>query len=89
MNAKTFASASLFALLSLGAFAAQAATQPAPAAMPYHYGEHLDVKKVLSIQTDPNVSCGVANSRMNYLDSQGRQHDLQYLTYASDGCHEH
>ncbi|WP_248919828.1 DUF2790 domain-containing protein [Pseudomonas entomophila] len=89
MNAKAFARVSLFALLSLGAIAAQAATQQAPKAMPYHYGERLDVKKVLSIQTDPNVSCGVANSRMNYLDSQGRQHDLQYLTYATDGCHEH
>lgn len=91
MNAKTFATASLFALLSLGAVAAQAATgtQQNPEMTQYQYGQHLDVKKVLSIQNASSNACGVVKTSMDYLDSHGQQHDLQYLSYATDGCHDH
>jgi len=90
MNFKTFASASLFAVLSFGTLAAQAASAPMHdgGAMQYRYGEHLDVKKVLSVQDDQSNACGLVNTRMDYLDSHGQQQSVQYRTYATGGCHE-
>lgn len=90
MNVKTFVSASLFAVLSFGAIAAQAATAPMgdAGAMQYRYGDHLDVRKVLSVQDDQSNACGLVNTRMDYLDSKGQQQSVQYRTYATGGCHE-
>ncbi|MCO7633171.1 MULTISPECIES: DUF2790 domain-containing protein [Pseudomonas] len=90
MNFKTFASASLFAVLGLGAIAAQAATSPTEDSrvMQYRYGDRLDVQKVLSVMDDPSNACGVVNTRMDYLDSQGRHQSVEYRTYATGGCHE-
>ena len=90
MNFKTVASASLFAVLSFGAIAAQATTAPmgAAGAKQYRYGEHLDVKKVLSVQDEQSNACGLVNTRMDYLDSKGQQQSVQYRTYATGGCHD-
>ncbi|QXI41482.1 DUF2790 domain-containing protein [Pseudomonas wayambapalatensis] len=90
MNFKTLASASLFAVLSVGAIAAQASTQPMPdsQAMQYRYGDHLDVKRVLSVKNDRGNACGVVNTRMDYLDSQGQVQSVEYRTYATGGCHD-
>ncbi|MGE8464641.1 DUF2790 domain-containing protein [Pseudomonas putida] len=90
MNLKTFASASLFAVLSLGAIAAQAAPSPMSDAsvMQYRYGDHLDVKKVLSVQDDQSTTCGLVNTRMDYLDSKGQRQSVEYRSYATGGCHE-
>ncbi|KKO14789.1 DUF2790 domain-containing protein [Pseudomonas putida] len=90
MNFNTFARATLFAVLSFGALAAQASTMPTDdtGVMQYRYGDHLDVKKVLSIQDDQSDACGLVNTRMDYLDSKGQQQSVQYRTYATGGCHE-
>ncbi|MBF8646906.1 MULTISPECIES: DUF2790 domain-containing protein [Pseudomonas] len=90
MNFNTFARATLFAVLSFGALAAQASTMPMDdtGVMQYRYGDHLDVKKVLSIQDDQSNACGLVNTRMDYLDSKGQQQSVQYRTYATGGCHE-
>jgi len=90
MNVKTFARAGLFAVLSFGAITAQASTMPMDetGVMQYRYGDHLDVKKVLSIQDDQSDACGLVNTRMDYLDSKGQQQSVQYRTYATGGCHE-
>ncbi|AVD82841.1 DUF2790 domain-containing protein [Pseudomonas sp. SWI6] len=90
MNFKTFASASLFAVLSLGTIAAQGATAPMSDAgvMQYRYGDTLDIKKVLSVQDDQGNACGLVNTRMDYLDSKGQHQSVQYRTYATGGCHE-
>ncbi|GLO41765.1 MULTISPECIES: DUF2790 domain-containing protein [Pseudomonas] len=90
MNFNTFARATLFAVLSFGALAAQASTMPMDdtGVMQYRYGDHLDVKKVLSIQDDQSDACGLVNTRMDYLDSKGQQQSVQYRTYATGGCHE-
>ena len=90
MNFITFARASLFAVLSFGAIAAQASTMPMDdsGVMQYRYGDHLDVKKVLSIQDDQSDACGLVNTRMDYLDSKGQRQSVQYRTYATGGCHE-
>lgn len=76
MNVKTIVSASLFAVLSFGAIAAQAATAPMQdggVTAQYRYGEPLDVKKVLSVQDDQSNACGLVNTRMDYLDSHGQR----------------
>ncbi|MFK0310950.1 DUF2790 domain-containing protein [Pseudomonas sp. NPDC090233] len=90
MNVKTLASASLFAVLSLGTLAAQASTMPMTDAgvMQYHYGDHLDVKKVLSVKDDQSNGCGLVNTRMDYLNSKGQPESVQYRTYATSGCHD-
>ncbi len=90
MKLNTFVSASLFAVLSFGAISAQASTMPMNdgGVMQYRYGDHLDVKKVLSIQDDQSDACGLVNTRMDYLDSEGQQQSVQYRTYATGGCHE-
>lgn len=90
MNFNTFARASLLAVLSFGAIAVQASTMPMDdtGVMQYRYGDHLDVKKVLSIQDDQSDACGLVNTRMDYLDSKGQQQSVQYRTYATGGCHE-
>lgn len=90
MNFNTFARATLFAVLSFGALAAQASTMQMDdtGVMQYRYGDHLDVKKVLSIQDDQSNACGLVNTRMDYLDSKGQQQSVQYRTYATGGCHE-
>ncbi|MFJ4053073.1 DUF2790 domain-containing protein [Pseudomonas sp. NPDC089743] len=90
MNVKTLASANLFAVLSLGALAAQATTQPMEDAsvMQYRYGDRLDIHKVLSVKDDQSDACGLVNTRMDYLDSQGQRQSLQYRTYATSGCHD-
>ena len=90
MNFNTFARASLFAVLSFGAIAAQASTMPMDdtGVMQYRYGDHLEVKKVLSIQDDQSDACGLVNTRMDYLDSKGQQQSVQYRTYATGGCHK-
>ena len=91
MNFNTFARATLFAVLGFGAIAAQASTMPMDdsGVMQYRYGDHLDVKKVLSIQDDQSDACGLVNTRMDYLDSKGQQQSVQYRTYATGGCHDH
>ncbi|HHJ1297638.1 DUF2790 domain-containing protein [Pseudomonas sp. P1B16] len=90
MNLKSIASASLLAVLSFGALTAQAAMAPMNDAsvMQYRYGDHLDVKKVLSVQDDQSNTCGLVNTRMDYLDSKGQQQSVEYRSYATGGCHE-
>ncbi|MGK9418262.1 DUF2790 domain-containing protein [Pseudomonas cedrina] len=45
---------------------------------------HLDVAKVLS-STDTYGECGVVPARLDYLDSQGREHVLDYQVLDT-GC---
>ncbi|WP_060510994.1 DUF2790 domain-containing protein [Pseudomonas sp. NBRC 111124] len=90
MNFKTIASASLFAVLSFGAVAANASSTSMNDAsvMQYRYGDHLDVKKVLSVKDEQRLACGPINTRMDYLDSTGQQQSVEYRSYATSGCHD-
>ncbi|MFK3766203.1 DUF2790 domain-containing protein [Pseudomonas putida] len=90
MNMKTLASASLFAVLSLGTLAAQASAQPMEDAsvMQYRYGDRLDIQKVLSVKDDQSDACGLVHTRMDYINSQGQRQSVQYRTYATSGCHD-
>ena len=80
MNVKNLSIASLFAILSLGAVAANAQDTVKPQA--YMYGDHLDIAKVLSVKQGAGSGCGVVESRMTYLDSTGA---IQALDYSSVG----
>ncbi|MFK0088530.1 DUF2790 domain-containing protein [Pseudomonas sp. NPDC090755] len=86
MNFKTLARIGLFATLGLGAFSAFADTaQSVPS---YHYGQHLDVKKVVAIHDDNANQCGIVTAQMDYLDSHGQPHSVKYQNYATGACHE-
>ncbi|UCL88343.1 MULTISPECIES: DUF2790 domain-containing protein [Pseudomonas] len=88
MKAFHIANACLFAsLAAFASFGAQAAdTQPVEQ---YHYGQKLDVKKVVAIQEEAAspFDCGIVNARMDYLDSHGQPHSLAYRKFATD-CNE-
>ena len=90
MRSSTVIKTVLFTLFSVAALTAQAATEtnPMPDVHRYHYGDRLDIKKVLSVQDDQRDACGIVNTRMDYLDSQGRKQSVTYLTYATNGCNE-
>ncbi|MFJ7797227.1 DUF2790 domain-containing protein [Pseudomonas sp. NPDC096950] len=83
MNWKNLSIASLFAIVSLGAVAANAQENVTPHA--YMYGDHLDIAKVTSDSESPSSGCGVVNARLAYLDSAGKSKELDYLT-AGRGC---
>ncbi|MGG2398238.1 DUF2790 domain-containing protein [Pseudomonas sp. SH1-B] len=81
MNGKTLSSIGLSVLLSLGALTANAQSSVTP--VTYTYDTQLDIAKVLSISEEATQLCAVVNSRMTYLDSQGREHALDYLKLSS------
>ncbi|MGY3321580.1 hypothetical protein ACVWXD_000436 [Pseudomonas sp. TE3911] len=81
----------VMALSSLCAAAALAdeaptelAGQNAPIVEDYTYSTHLDVAKVLSMSEVPNV-CEVVPAKMEYEDSQGQRHILNYKIMGN-GC---
>ena len=81
----------VMALSSLCATAALAdeaptelAGQNAPIVEDYTYSTHLDVAKVLSMSEVPNV-CEVVPAKMEYKDSQGQRHILNYKIMGN-GC---
>ena len=81
----------VMALSSLCATAALAdeaptelAGQNGPIVEDYTYSTHLDVAKVLSMSEVPNV-CEVVPAKMEYEDSQGQRHILNYKIMGN-GC---
>ncbi|MBB4862575.1 hypothetical protein HNP46_001419 [Pseudomonas nitritireducens] len=88
MKAIQIANACLFAAIAgFASFGAQAAdSQPVEQ---YHYGQKLDVKRVLAIHEESAspFDCGIVNARMDYLDSSGQPHSLAYRKFATD-CNE-
>lgn len=81
----------VMALSSLCATAALAEEAPTDVAsqqtvvpVEYTYGTELDVVKVLSMSNIPDV-CEVVPARMEYLDSHGQRHILDYKVMGN-GC---
>jgi hypothetical protein len=83
-------------LLILG-FAALLATGSAfadtPTAAPVIHDKtgffvHLDVAKELS-STDISQACGIVPARFNYLDHQGREHQLDYQVQGMGCINDH
>jgi len=78
MNIKTISAIAVFALASTGAVLAQADTIHDS----YHYGQHLDIQKVLADNADASQTCKVVGAHMTYLDSQHQEHVLDYRRMA-------
>jgi len=85
MNWKNLTIATLFAALSLGALSAQAQDVVKPET--YRYGQHLDIKQVLSSKETTTPACSVVTSRLTYLDSMDQTRQLDYQSF-SGGCHD-
>ncbi|MEB0042999.1 MULTISPECIES: DUF2790 domain-containing protein [unclassified Pseudomonas] len=58
--------------------------QQQPAVEQYTYSMNLDVAKVISV-SEVSSGCEAAPVRMNYLDSAGKQHIVEYLMMGT-GC---
>ncbi|RON57562.1 DUF2790 domain-containing protein [Pseudomonas frederiksbergensis] len=67
---------------SLSAYAQDAVVTPD--AVPYAYGTHLDIAKVVNITPAADV-CGPTPVQMTYKDSHGDTHILEYSVIGS-GC---
>jgi photosystem II stability/assembly factor-like uncharacterized protein len=50
----------------------------------YTYSTHLDIAKVISMTPISNV-CKVVPARMDYVDSKGKEHVLEYRVMGN-GC---
>ncbi|MFS2126650.1 DUF2790 domain-containing protein [Pseudomonas sp. Pseusp97] len=59
------------------------AAQDAPPAQDYHYGEKLDIKRV--VQSPDLDFCGIREVEMTYEDSGGQRHRLRYPVWGQ-GC---
>lgn len=49
----------------------------------YHYGDQLDIAKVISVDV-PAGSCAVVEAEMTYLDSKGETKVMKYLRQGAD-----
>ncbi|WP_213872366.1 DUF2790 domain-containing protein [Serratia marcescens] len=68
---------SWLALITLGlCCTAWAAERPEPPVQDYHYGMHLDLKRI--IRSPTMDFCGIREVEMLYEDSQGQLHRLRY-----------
>ena len=81
----------LTALLLAGfatlAVAGETSTVQPSAVEHYSYGTKLDIARVVSLSTIPNV-CEVVPATMTYEDSQGQRHTVEYQVMG-DGCSMH
>ncbi|WP_433886430.1 DUF2790 domain-containing protein [Pseudomonas vranovensis] len=55
-----------------------------PVVEQYDYSTNLDIAKVISLSTIPNV-CEVVPATMTYEDHQGQRHTIEYRAMG-DGC---
>ncbi|CAI8759072.1 MULTISPECIES: DUF2790 domain-containing protein [Pseudomonas] len=55
-----------------------------PVVEQYDYSSNLDIAKVISLSTIPNV-CEVVPATMTYEDHQGQRHTIEYRAMG-DGC---
>ncbi|MBC3304386.1 DUF2790 domain-containing protein [Pseudomonas sp. SWRI18] len=85
---KALAVLALSSLCAAAAMADEAATElagrNAPIVEDYTYSTHLDVAKVVSMSDIPQV-CEVVPVKMEYEDSQGQRHILNYHVMGN-GC---
>jgi hypothetical protein len=59
------------------------AAQDAPPEQDYHYGQKLDIKRV--VQSPDLGFCGIREVEMTYEDSAGQRHALRYPAWGQ-GC---
>lgn len=79
----------MLAMLGLSSFALAddpPATPSQPIVQQYDYSVDLDIKRVISLSTIPDV-CVVVPATMTYEDHQGQIHTLEYRAMGR-GCDE-
>ena len=79
----------MLAMLGLSSFAFAddpPATPSQPVVQQYDYSVDLDIKRVISLSTIPDV-CVVVPATMTYEDHQGQIHTLEYRAMGR-GCDE-
>ena len=69
------------------AVAGETSSVQQPVTEQYSYGTKLDIARVISLSTSPDV-CEVVPATMTYEDSQGQRHTLEYQAMG-DGCSTH
>jgi hypothetical protein len=69
------------------AVAGETSSVQQPVTEQYSYGTKLDIARVISLSTIPDV-CEVVPATMTYEDSQGQRHTLEYQAMG-DGCSTH
>ena len=69
------------------AVAGETSSVQQPEVEQYSYGTKLDIARVISLSTIPDV-CEVVPATMTYEDSQGQRHTLEYQAMG-DGCSTH
>ncbi|MBH3341100.1 DUF2790 domain-containing protein [Pseudomonas mendocina] len=52
-------------------------------ATPYHYGQNLDIAKVISIDAPNSAQCEVVTAQMTYRNSTGEVETLSYEQLSS------
>ncbi|MBP3061007.1 Protein of unknown function [Ectopseudomonas chengduensis] len=52
-------------------------------ATPYHYGQNLDIAKVISIDVPNSAQCEVVTAQMTYRNSTGEVETLSYEQLSS------
>ena len=77
----------LMASIATVALANETTTPSHSSVEQYRYGESLDIAKVISLSTVPNV-CEVVPQQMTYEDPQGHRHTLEFQVMG-DGCSTH
>ncbi|WP_026077746.1 DUF2790 domain-containing protein [Pseudomonas sp. PAMC 26793] len=75
----------LGAALALTAVTGMAQADTAPVVTPYHYGEKMDVQKVLAMHETDTNECKVIKADIKFVDSQGKVQDVGYRKL-SDAC---
>ena len=73
----------LLAVACLFTSCAALAAQDAPPAEDYHFGQKLDIKRV--VQAPELDFCGIREVEMTYEDSAGQRHTLRYPVWGQ-GC---
>ena len=71
------------AVVCLFTSCAALAAQDAPPEQDYHYGQKLDIKRV--VQSPDLGFCGIREVEMIYEDSTGQRHTLRYPVWGQ-GC---
>lgn len=73
-----------FCASAFAAETADAAINPTLPVEQYTYSTHLDIAKVISM-TPISKACKVVPARMDYVDSKGKEHVLEYRVMGN-GC---
>jgi hypothetical protein len=87
MKYALFAALSIYSLFALASGADQTPSQPGAQTDQYDYTQDLDIAKVVRISNavNPATTCGPVKAHMEYVDSKGALHKLDY-TFLGNPC---